>query len=151
MTKTLQTIWFFVGMVAAVGASSFGVFKWMDKQQDTDSIQTEWMARQDSIQVHEAGFHDQVILEIRGNRTLIDSAIVIGWENRKVIVANKNVILEVIEADSSISKVEMMDMMKEYMNENETPSNRILNMDFPAGWIMQPSTDLRIIDHNYNR
>ena len=151
MTKTLQFLIIIGTISGALVGGTVGVYKWIDNQQDADSIQTEWMAKQDSIQVYEAGFHEQVIREIRGNRTLIDSSIVIGWENRKVIVANKNVILEVIEADSSISKIEMMDMMKEYMNNEETPTNPILNMEFPAGWIVQPSTDSRIIDNNHNR
>ena len=121
MIKSIQIVWFFLGMGFLVAGGAFAAFKWIDKQQDADVNQRKLIVEQnesDSI------FQERIIREIQMNRALTDSAIIIANMNRKAINANrvamtinKEVILEMIEADSGLTKDQWLEIMNPYIEE----------------------------------
>ena len=121
MIKTIKIVWFFVGMICLVTGGAFAVFKWIDKQQDADVNQRELIVEQNAS---DSIFQERIIGEIQMNRVLTDSAIIIANMNRKAIKANrvamtinKEVILEMIEADSSLTIDQWLEIMNPYMEE----------------------------------
>ena len=121
MIKSIKIVWFFVGMICLVAGGAFAVFKWIDKQQDADVNQRELIVEQNAS---DSIFQERIIGEIQMNRVLTDSAIIIANMNRQAIKANrvamtinKEVILEMIEADSSLTIDQWLEIMNPYMEE----------------------------------
>lgn len=114
MTKLLQQIGLIVGMAAAVASSSFAVFRWMDKQQDTDTshtVQLQQQCKQDSI------WKEEMLLEIGTMQLKVDSAIIIGMENQTAIYQNRSSYMRHIQSDESLTKDELLEILEPFMEE----------------------------------
>jgi len=114
MTK-IQSIYAFVTMVVGIGVACFFIFRWTDNVQDTDKTVLNWMTKQDSVQVNQEVFHEKVITGIEMNRILIDSALVIGKQNQKAIIANRSTIIKQIKMDTSLTRDEIWEMLRPYL------------------------------------
>ena len=118
MTK-MKTIYAFVAMVGVIGVAFFGVFKWMDSQQDADTDQAQWMWKQEVVHSQDSVFKVQVLDEFQKGRVLMVSAIHIGLDNqqaiksnRVAIMTNRSTIVQQIEKDTSLSREETIEMLK---------------------------------------
>jgi len=112
----LPAIWQFVIMVAAVGATAFGVFKWMDAREDAETDITDWMAQQEKVHASDEEFKLRVTDGIDLLVAKTDSALVIGQQNQRAIYANRNTILRQIKNDTSLTSEQVIELMQPFMD-----------------------------------
>ena len=111
----LHAIWQIIIMLAAVGVTAFGVFKWMDAREDAESDITEWMEKQETVQEADETFKLMMTNGINMLVVKIDSSLEIGRENQRAIYANRRVIVKQIQEDTSLSGNEVFELLQPLM------------------------------------
>ena len=92
------------------------MFKWIDKQQDTDTTVIKWMSQQDSTHAVTEEFHQDVMDGIEDIKLLADSALIIGRENQQAIFANRYTIIQQIQKDTSLTRDEAFELLQPFLD-----------------------------------
>lgn len=114
MTK-IQSIYAFVGMIVVIGGAAFGMFKWMDSREDADADVVVWIEEQEIIHEADQLFKTQVMSGINLLVVKTDSAIALGVANQRAIYANRRTIMQQIQHDTSLTREEVIELMKPFM------------------------------------